>query len=139
MKRKIEEYYNNLKNFLENVIKFRKELTNYVPFDAMKSLEFFNKGLKIQVEYMKKHGHTADNEKNIHEMEIAISYMDRIFEDSFIEELEEEKNIKLIDLNDKERDKFIKELIQREEDVWDGLFKIIRGNFEDRGIVCWWD
>jgi predicted ABC-class ATPase len=65
--------------------------------------------------------------------------MDRIFEDSFIEELEEEKNIKLIDLNDKERDKFIKELIQREEDVWDGLFKIIRGNFEDRGIVCWWD
>lgn len=136
---RIEEGFYNLKNFFKNIFRFRKELTNYVPFDAMASLEFFNKGLKLQMEYMKKHGHTVNNEKYVREMEIATSYMDRILEDTFIEELEKEKNVKLTNLDDEERDNFINDLIQREKNVWNNLFKTIRGDFQTSGIVCWWD
>lgn len=138
-KAKIEGKFDDFKNYCKNIFKFRKELVNYVPYDAMASLEFFNRGLKLQKEYMEKHGHTVNNEKYVREMEVAISYMDRILEDTFIEELEEERGIKLTYLYEDERKSFVNDLIQREKDVWDNLFKILRGDFLNSGIVCWWD
>lgn len=159
--------------FIKNVFLFRKEIYNFRSYDWTFSLDMFRKSVEILMEHIKNNGDEIKEtrDKKIAAMEKSISLMEDIIEDNFLEKAEEEfkiefkynldfaggKNSNILP-EDKENNIFlIKRATEIEENTWNELFRILKGQdmeefkeigidekayfekFDGTGIKGWWD
>ena len=155
--------------FFKNIWYFRKELSNFEHWDYRYNLELFNKSLKLLANYLEHHGIEIDETrlKKVQKIKRAITILDNICEDKYIDIAEEslgkmilhdwefEKldngNFSLIDKDtpeEKEHNKSVINLSRKlEKDEWNELFEILKGqgelvsheDFDGSNIKSWWD
>jgi len=147
----------DIPNFFKNIWIFRKELTNYHPWDYNHSLRLLRKSLIESCSYLEFRGH-ENNEtrlKKVYYMKRCIYLLDCIIDDLFSDIAEKslslihsssgfefkeifhdnEKYYEMIDLrNDQEKiddDKIRIESLRIEREYWEELFNILKGdNFD---------
>lgn len=179
---KIQSFFKNLLNFFENIWLFRKALWNYWWFSGITSFSFLKIGLEIterrirargiemleprllKCDSMRRAVEIIDNIEKDNYLEMAEKLLGYEYEylflfDDFMEVIEDydgDKGKYVFEVpkeTNKRNKKIILESIRLEDEEWDELFKLLKGQdyskfkkeidfydqFDGTGIKNWWD
>lgn len=141
----------DIARFIKNIIRFRKELYEYYPWDSSYNMKFLKRSIELTADNIEQNGREVEESRNkkIKMMRRAVELLNNHIEDNFIEQAEKELGLKVVskfdfvpcedkpgmsDLVDKttqEHQKNNKQIFTRsrelEEEQWQELWKIIQG------------
>lgn len=92
LKWKIKYFIDDCKWFFPNVWKFRKELTDFRPWDYQCNLELFKRSLELTYELIDNHGKEEESSKRrtLASLKLAIDIINKINDDDRFNKLEDE-------------------------------------------------
>lgn len=158
----------DLPTFFKNIRLFRKALWKYRWYDSQFLLIFLRIGIEHMADKVEKRGHEVDETrlKKVAKMREASSILRNIEEDSYMELAEKQLGVEVDSTYLFEREepeevrennrKIFERASKMEEEEWDKLFKILKGQtskayrdcktlkdtnkvFDGTGLKTWWD
>jgi len=160
--------------FFKNIIRFRKELLTFNKWDYTYNLQIFKRSIELSADYIEKYSYEIDTNKikKIQKMRRVIELINNHIDWNYKEIAEKELNYKSIsnikfvstddntnsvvmvdECSDDEKElnnKILLRSIDIEEEEWDELYKILKGQkytlengdfddfFDGSGLRGWW-